>query len=76
MNFFKTKPRTPPDLVRGLRDAVPRLEASAPGGESRRKVRGGIYEGIKMCSRKRQANEEVSKNLQQIKGILIGDGGT
>ncbi|KAI4527813.1 mo25 protein [Schizophyllum commune Tattone D] len=57
MNFFKTKPRTPPDLVRGLRDAVPRLEASAPGGESRRK-----------------ANEEVSKNLQQIKGILIGDG--
>ncbi|KAL1689588.1 Mo25-like protein [Schizophyllum commune] len=50
MNFFKTKPRTPPDLVRGLRDAVPRLEASAPGGESRR------------------------KNLQQIKGILIGDG--
>ncbi|TRM59011.1 Mo25-like protein [Schizophyllum amplum] len=50
MNFFKTKPRTPPDLVRGLRDAVPRLEASPPGGESRR------------------------KNLQQIKGILIGDG--
>ncbi|KAF9465940.1 Mo25-like protein [Collybia nuda] len=37
MNFFKTKPRTPPDLVRGLRDAIPRLESSAPGGETRRK---------------------------------------
>jgi len=39
MNFFKTKPRTPPDLVRGLRDAISRLESSAPGGETRRKVR-------------------------------------
>ena len=38
MNFFKTKPRTPPDLVRGLRDALPRLEAGPPGGEVRRKV--------------------------------------
>ncbi|KAK7692046.1 hypothetical protein QCA50_005451 [Cerrena zonata] len=57
MNFFKTKPRTPPDLVRGLRDALPKLEAGPPGGETRRK-----------------ANEEVSKNLQQIKGILLGDG--
>ena len=39
MNFFKTKPRTPPDLVRGLRDAINRLESGAPGGETRRKVR-------------------------------------
>lgn len=39
MNFFKTKPRTPPDLVRGLRDSITRLESSAPGGETRRKVR-------------------------------------
>ena len=38
MNFFKTKTRTPPDLVRGLRDAINRLEAGAPGGETRRKV--------------------------------------
>lgn len=44
MNFFKTKPRTPPDLVRGLRDAIPRLETSAPGGETRRKVSvGGTF---------------------------------
>ncbi|KAF8996052.1 mo25 protein [Cyathus striatus] len=57
MNFFKTKQRTPPDLVRGLRDAVPKLESSAPGSETKRK-----------------AGEEVSKNLQQIKGILLGDG--
>lgn len=57
MNFFKTKPRTPPDLVRGLKDALPKLDAGAPGTESRRK-----------------AHEEVSKNLQQIKAILYGDG--
>ncbi|KAG6806142.1 hypothetical protein H0H92_012524, partial [Tricholoma furcatifolium] len=59
MNFFKTKPRTPPDLVRVLRDAIPRLETSAPGGETRRK-----------------ANEDVTKNLQQIKSLLVGDGDT
>lgn len=57
MNFFKTKPRTPPDLVRGLRDAVPKLESTPPGSEARRK-----------------ANEDVLKNLQQIKAILYGDG--
>ncbi|KAH7912923.1 mo25 protein [Hygrophoropsis aurantiaca] len=57
MNFFKTKPRTPPDLVRGLRDAIPKLENSPPGSETRRK-----------------ASDEVSKNLQQIKAILFGDG--
>ncbi|KAF8132491.1 mo25 protein [Boletus edulis] len=38
MNFFKTKPRTPPDLVRGLRDAIPKLDAGPPGSESRRKA--------------------------------------
>jgi calcium binding protein 39 len=38
MNFFKTKPRTPPDLVRGLRDAIPKLDAGPPGNEARRKA--------------------------------------
>ncbi|KAF8823424.1 hypothetical protein HHX47_DHR10000152 [Lentinula edodes] len=57
MNFFKTKQRTPPDLVRGIRDAIPRLESGAPGSETRRR-----------------ANEECSKNLQQIKALLYGDG--
>ncbi|KAF5340446.1 hypothetical protein D9758_013552 [Tetrapyrgos nigripes] len=58
MNFFKsTKPRTPPDLVRGLRDAIPKLESGAPGSETRRK-----------------ANEDIQKSLQQIKGLLYGDG--
>ena len=37
MNFFKTKPRTPPDIVRGLREAVNRLESSGVG-ETKRKV--------------------------------------
>ncbi|CCL99916.1 uncharacterized protein FIBRA_01941 [Fibroporia radiculosa] len=57
MNFFKSKPRTPPDLVRGLRDVLSKLEAGPPGSETRRK-----------------ANEEVARNLQQIKAILYGDG--
>lgn len=39
MNFFKTKQRTPPDLIRGIRDAIPRLESGAPGSETRRRVR-------------------------------------
>jgi len=56
MNFFKSRPRTPPDLVRGLGDALHRLE-TVPPGEMRRK-----------------ANEDVSKNLGQIKAILLGDG--
>ncbi|THH20622.1 hypothetical protein EW146_g756 [Bondarzewia mesenterica] len=56
MNFFKTKQRTPPDLVRGLRDNILKLE-SAPPGEARKK-----------------AGEEISKHLQQIKGLLYGDG--
>ena len=39
MNFFKTKPRTPPDIVRGLREALNRLEPSGvAGGEAKRKV--------------------------------------
>ncbi|KAI0736212.1 Mo25-like protein [Fomitopsis betulina] len=38
MNFFKSKPRTPPDLVRGIKDALPRLEAGQPGSEVRRKA--------------------------------------
>lgn len=57
MNFFKTKPRAPPDLVRGLRDVIPKLDAGPSGAESKRK-----------------ASEEVSRNLQGIKGILYGDG--
>lgn len=43
MNFFKTKQRTPTDLVRGLRDNILKLE-SAPPGEPRKKVRPyGLY---------------------------------
>jgi len=57
MNFFKTRQRTPTDLVKSLKDAIPRLEAGAPGSESRRK-----------------ASEDVSKYLQQVKAVLLGDG--
>lgn len=82
MNFFKTKPRTPPDLVRGLRDSIGRLESGSPGGDSRRKVRACAHgvqgmgsvlsESLTML---RQASDDISKNLQQIKAILHGDAG-
>ena len=75
MNFFKSKQRTPPDLIRGLRDAIPRLESGAPGGEARRKVRQQSCWGELIVLIVLQANEDVSKNLQQIKAILYGDGG-
>ncbi|KAJ7244465.1 Mo25-like protein [Mycena rebaudengoi] len=48
-----TKQGTPPDLVRDLIDAIPRLEHGPAGW---------------------RANEDISKNLQQIKAILYGDG--
>ncbi|KAM6495203.1 mo25 protein [Amanita muscaria] len=38
MNFFKSKPRTPTDLVRGIRDTIPRLESTVPGSEARKKA--------------------------------------
>ena len=38
MNFFKTKPRSPAELVRGLKDALNRVDAGPPGGEIRRRV--------------------------------------
>ncbi|KAH7096256.1 mo25 protein [Auriculariales sp. MPI-PUGE-AT-0066] len=57
MNFFKTKPRSPHDLVRGTKDAVAKLDVGPPGSDTRRK-----------------ATEDVSKNLQQMKAILYGDG--
>lgn len=80
MNFFKTKTRTPTDLARGLRDNILRLE-SAPPGEPRKKVRpcavrievALIYACL--LPPPSQASEEVSKYLQQIKGMLLGDGG-
>ncbi|KAG6885017.1 hypothetical protein C0993_006542 [Termitomyces sp. T159_Od127] len=46
MNFFKTKPRTPPDLVRGLRDAISKLETGAPGGETRRKANEDVTKSL------------------------------
>jgi hypothetical protein len=79
MNFFKTRQRTPTDLVRGLRDNILKLE-SAPPGEPRKKVRSCVlYTEVAFIYAcllpSPQASEEVSKYLQQIKGMLYGDGG-
>lgn len=38
MNFFKSKSKTPPELVRSIRDAIMRLDAGSTGAEGRRKV--------------------------------------
>jgi calcium binding protein 39 len=38
MNFFKSKPRTPVELLRGIRDNVPKLDIGSPGSEARKKA--------------------------------------
>jgi len=38
MNFFKSKQRTPPELVRSLKEAIPKLDSGPPGTEARRKA--------------------------------------
>lgn len=57
MNFFRTKQRTPSELVRALRDTIVKLDATTPGGDTRRK-----------------ASEDITKSLQSVKQILVGDG--
>lgn len=38
MNFFKSKTRTPGELVRSVREAIQRLDAAGTGPEGKRKV--------------------------------------
>lgn len=38
MNFFKSKTKTPPEIIRSIREAIQRLDASNTGAEGRRKV--------------------------------------
>ncbi|KAK2463948.1 hypothetical protein APHAL10511_003999 [Amanita phalloides] len=89
MNFFKSKPRTPTDLVRGIRDTIPKLESTAPGSEARKKVRPLYHITTRSryandCARPSiqnllilcappQASDEISRNLQSIKALLHGE---
>ncbi|KAF9451430.1 mo25 protein [Macrolepiota fuliginosa MF-IS2] len=63
MNFFKTKPRTPPDLVRGLRDSITRLESSAPGGETRRKASEDISKNLQQIKAILQGDADGTPEL-------------
>lgn len=91
MNFiFKSKARTPPELVRHLRDAILRLDATATataaGASAGASVSAGASSGpgsthsagapssSSAAETRRKASEEVSKDLYQIKVILYGDG--
>ena len=38
MNFFKSKTKTPPEIIRSIREAIARLDAGITGAEGRRKV--------------------------------------
>lgn len=38
MNFFKTKAKTPPELIKSIRDLISRLDSSNSSPEIRRKV--------------------------------------
>lgn len=44
MNFFKSKAKTPPELIRSIKEAIVRLDSSNSGAEGRRKVRRPILE--------------------------------
>jgi len=46
MNFFKAKQRTPTELVRGLRDAIGKLDVGPPGSEGRRKANEEVTKGL------------------------------
>ncbi|KAF8732602.1 Mo25 protein, partial [Rhizoctonia solani] len=46
MNFFKAKQRTPSEIVRGLRDAINKLDAGPPGSETRRKASEDVTKGL------------------------------
>ncbi|GJJ12476.1 hypothetical protein Clacol_006718 [Clathrus columnatus] len=46
MNFFKAKPRTPAELVRGLKDSLGRLDVGPPGGEARRRAHEEVSKNI------------------------------
>ncbi|KAF8586773.1 mo25 protein [Ramaria rubella] len=46
MNFFKTKPRSPAELVRGLKDALGRIDAGPPGGEMRRRAHEDVSKNL------------------------------
>ncbi|GJE92407.1 Mo25 family protein [Phanerochaete sordida] len=63
MNFFKTKPRTPPDLVRGLRDALPRLESTAPGSEQRRKANDEVAKSLQQMKSMLNGDGEPTPEL-------------
>lgn len=59
MNFFKTKQRTPPDVVKSLRDSIGKLDAGPPGGDTRRKVSCGAPLPIE---RDKPAFEQATKD--------------
>ncbi|CAE6435767.1 unnamed protein product [Rhizoctonia solani] len=46
MNFFKAKQRTPSEIVRGLRDAINKLDVGPPGSETRRKANEEVTKGL------------------------------
>ncbi|EKM53238.1 uncharacterized protein PHACADRAFT_99790 [Phanerochaete carnosa HHB-10118-sp] len=63
MNFFKTKPRTPPDLVRGLRDTLPRLESTVPGSEQRRKANDDVAKSLQQMKSMLNGDGEPTPEL-------------
>ena len=80
MNFnqlFSKKAKSPADLIRGLRDAVHRLDVGQSGSESRRKVSLNMYCPLQKRSSEglNQASEEISKILYAMKVMLYGEGG-
>jgi hypothetical protein len=69
------KAKSPTDLVRGLKEAVQRLETGPSGSEGRKKA-SDLARCLDTCLTELvQANEEVSKILYAMKLLLFGEGG-
>ena len=70
MNFlFKTKQRSPHDLVRGMRDAMSRLGVVETAPNTL------VLSDASSSEVRRKQGEELLAGIQQAKHILYGEGG-
>ncbi|KAL7004475.1 Hym1p [Cystobasidiomycetes sp. EMM_F5] len=81
MAFWRSKTRSPSELVRALKDSIVRLDAGPPGNDARKKamvnwaaatLRAPLLRHQSLP--KHDATEDISKVLSQMKVLLYGDG--
>ncbi|KAK4700629.1 calcium binding protein 39, partial [Phenoliferia sp. Uapishka_3] len=71
MNFFKAnRTKTPPELIRSVRESIQRLDAGNTGAEGRRKVGLGYSDALRVPSSVGQAGETAMS--ARSRGSVIG----